>query len=125
MITNELRLPWTVLSIAIMSVLLSCDDDDMDPPDDMCDATDVSFMGDVVPILEAHCYNGCHNGATPVSGFVLTSYTAVKVKVDEGRLCGAVSHDAGFVPMPDLNPKLEDCKIDKICSWIDEGAMNN
>lgn len=126
MTRNGLTLFYMTAVIFGLTLMTSCDkDDDMADPDPMCESTNVSFMNDIVPILEAHCYNGCHNGGTPVSGFVLTSYADVKIKVDEGRLCGAVSHDPGFMPMPDLNPKLEDCKIDKICNWIAEGAMNN
>lgn len=110
-----------------MCVIGGCsNDDDMPDPDPGdCDAENVSFSADIMPILQANCFNGCHSGSSPMSGFTLTTYSDVKAKVDEGRLYGAVAREPGFVEMPQDSPPLSDCNVEKIGAWIDEGAMNN
>lgn len=122
----NLRFYLKVLSVGFLfsSLLLSsCGDDDPKPM--TCDTTDVSFSGVILPIIEQNCFNGCHSGSTPASGFTLENYADVKAKVDDGRLGGAVERKDGFVAMPfNMNP-LPSCEVDQILAWIDEGAMDN
>jgi hypothetical protein len=44
---------------------------------------------------------------------------------DNGKLVGAITHAAGFLPMPQSAPKLSDCNINKIKDWVNRGALNN
>ncbi len=117
--------------LLIMLIVSSCKNDSIveipDPdPDPMgCDTTDVSFADVIVPILEQNCYNGCHSGGNPTSGFLLDSYDGVKAKVDEGRLYGAAAQLMGFVAMPLGKDPIPDCEISQIKAWIDEGAQDN
>lgn len=113
------------LSGAFLILMLCVSSCKKDPDPSNCDTTAVSFSADIQPIIEQNCYNGCHSGANPTSGFLLTSYSAVKLKVDDGRLFGAVDHQAGFVAMPQIGSKLSDCNLDLIKTWIDDGAPNN
>ena len=89
-----------------------------------CVTTNVSFSSTISGIINTNCL-GCHGYGNPSGGFSLTTYAGVKAKVDDGRLYGAISHMPGFVPMPDGAPKLSQCDINKIKSWIDAGALNN
>lgn len=112
------------ISLLLASLFISsCGDDDPEP--NICDTVSVSFSGVILPIMEQSCRSGCHNGTTPSSGFTLESYADVKAKVNQGRLAGAVSGDAGFVAMPLNMNLLESCDIDKIKAWIDQGALDN
>jgi hypothetical protein len=113
-----------LLLLAAITLVSSCNNDSSDDPTP-CDSTDVSFSTTIQPILVANCYNGCHNGSSPTSGFLLDSYAGVKAKVDQNRLYGAVAHLPGFSAMPQGGGKLSDCQISQIKAWIDEGAKNN
>ena len=114
------------LAIAFLfsSLLLSsCGEDEPKPM--TCDTSNVSFSGVILPIIEQNCFNGCHSGANPSSGFTLESYADVKVKVDDGRLGGAVQRKPDFGAMPLNMDPLPVCEVDQIIAWIDQGAQDN
>ncbi|GGG14724.1 c-type cytochrome [Pontibacter amylolyticus] len=123
---------YTSLNKLMLGILLlaaaACADDneeDLTPqqPAQLCD-TAVTFSGSVVPILAANCY-ACHAANIAEGGVVLSNYAGVKVKVDDRRLIGAISHAPGFSPMPQGAAKLSACDIEKIKKWVDNGAPNN
>lgn len=93
-------------------------------PPATCDTATVTYTGSIMPILGANC-NTCHGGSLPAAGMDLSIYTVVKAQVDNGRLWGAVSHTAGYKPMPKNSDKLNDCNLNKIKLWILAGAPNN
>jgi hypothetical protein len=110
--------------LTMMSLYISCKNDKDDEPE-ICDTTDMSYSNDIAPIIESNCSSGCHNGSNPASGFLLSSYDDLKLKVDEGRLLGAIKRQPGFSAMPkDRNP-LSNCNISKIEAWVLQGAINN
>ncbi len=89
-----------------------------------CNTTNISFAGFVGPLLTTNCV-GCHSGGAPAGGFALNTHAGVQTVALNGRLFGAISHAPGFQPMPRGSAKLSQCTIDKIKSWIDNGAQNN
>lgn len=131
--TNNLLKYSTLVLLLFITFLGACTSDSMEdeptpdpnPNPSTCNTTNMKFSTDIMPIIQTNCYGGCHNGSSPLSGFSFETYAGVKAKVDEGRLYGAISHQAGFVAMPQNGGKLPDCEIAKIKSWIDAGAPNN
>jgi mono/diheme cytochrome c family protein len=109
-------------ALSVILVIISCTKDNNGQIEN-CVTTGVTYSGTVSPIISANCL-GCH-GATPSAPFSLNTYAAVKAKVDDGRLFGAISHAAGFSPMPKGGAQLGQCEINKIKAWIDAGAPNN
>lgn len=94
-----------------------------------CDTTNVGFSTDIQTILQNNCLS-CHSAAAQQGQVDLSNYTNVKVYADNGRLFGAVNHDAGYTQMPydgtnDGTPRLDECKILTIKAWINQGAQNN
>lgn len=89
-----------------------------------CDTTMVSFAADIEPILDTGC-RGCHSAAAPSGGVNLATYEGVRAVADDGRLYGAVARLEGFSPMPQGGPRLEQCLIDQIGSWVEAGAPDN
>lgn len=83
-----------------------------------------SFNTDVMPILNSRC-NNCHAGNSPSGGISLANYTDVKKSVTNGSLMGSINWTSGFSPMPQGNSKIPSCEIQKIQTWIDQGALNN
>jgi hypothetical protein len=91
-----------------------------------CDTTAVTYSTDIVNILSNNCYE-CHGaGSTAGSGGIdLSTYNNLKVHADAGHLVAVVTHAPGFPAMPYGKPKLDDCSINKIVAWVNQGAKNN
>ncbi len=89
-----------------------------------CDTANVSYSGDVVPIVNGNC-QVCHSTAAALGGVRLEGYDAIKIWVNNGRLLGAIRHEQGFSAMPQNAAKLSACNIAKIEKWIADGAPNN
>ena len=93
-------------------------------PTNTCKTDDMSYTGDVLPILEDNCYS-CHSQASNQGGVTLEGYDNLKIYVDNGKLIGAIKHEDGFAAMPQGAPQLGECQIAKIEAWVDQGASDN
>ncbi len=117
-----------LLSIAILALVVATGctydvDEDLSP--NCSDIENVSYSAEVALILSANC-NSCHSPAGGnLGGIRLDNYDAVKIWVNNGRLLGAIKHQAGFSAMPKNAAKLPACSISKIAAWINNGAPNN
>ena len=89
-----------------------------------CSTDNLSYKNDILPILENRCY-GCHDAASNFGGITLEGYSSLRTYVDNDQLLGVIKHEAGFSPMPKNAAKLLDCEIEKIETWIGEGAPDN
>lgn len=89
------------------------------------DTSHVHYTPDMTSIFTAYGCFGCHTGPAPEGGISLNGYAAVKQLVDNGRLVGAVTHAAGFVPMPHSAPKMDECDINMIKAWVAAGAPDH
>ena len=91
-----------------------------------CDTLKVSYKNTIAPIFMQNCaLSGCHAGAAPTGGYSLNNYAGVVSIIRSERLIGAISHSVGYSPMPKDAPKLTDCQVGLIESWIDQGAGDN
>lgn len=90
----------------------------------MCDSSVFTFSGAIQPIIQNKC-QGCHSGANAQGGIDLSNYNSIKVKVNDGRLWGAINHQAGYSAMPKNGTKLSDCEITQFQKWIAAGSPNN
>jgi hypothetical protein len=88
-----------------------------------CDPTEFTYAAIVQPIMTNQCV-GCHKPGSLGGNIDLSTYSLVKVQVDNGKLLGSITHAVGFVPMPQ-GTKLSECQITQIKTWIDSGAPNN
>ncbi len=89
-----------------------------------CDTTNVRYNVEVVNILKQNCYV-CHSPGFVQGGVILNNYTAVKNLVNNGKILGNIDWQSGFSRMPKNQPKLSDCNIAIIRTWIRNGAPNN
>lgn len=90
----------------------------------VCDTSNVKYNVQVVNTLTYNCL-GCHSGASAQGGIMLDDYANVRAMAMSGRLLGAITHSAGYRAMPDLAPKLSECRIAEIRTWIRNGMLNN
>lgn len=114
-----------VLSLLSMMILAGCyrDNEEALTP---CNAdTEEIHYSTITSILSNNGCYGCHLGTAPEGGISLEQYTSVKALVDNGRLVGAITHAAGFTPMPQGGAKISDCDISRIKAWIAGGAQEH
>ncbi|MEZ4776699.1 MAG: hypothetical protein R3D00_26220 [Bacteroidia bacterium] len=113
---------------AVSLILTGCyydNEEDLYPAStNTCDTTNVTYSAIVQPLLQNRCYV-CHDAVSKSGNIALDTYNDVLKMVNNGKLWGAINHDQGYVPMPDGEPKLSACTLDKIKSWINAGASNN
>src|SRR5579872_245847 len=92
----------------------------------VCDTMNVSYDSTISPILLGNCaLAGCHASSSATGGYAFDTYSGVRSAVLNGRLVGAITHAAGFAPMPKDRAILDDCQIALITSWVEHGAQNN
>lgn len=118
------RLSNNQISTIAQWILQGAEDLTCEAPTGACDSTAVSFSQTVHPIIMNHC-QGCHSGASPSGGLLLTGHAEIQIPANDGRLYGVIARLPGFPPMPQGGEQLPQCDIDKIKSWIDAGAADN
>jgi hypothetical protein len=122
-----------ILSIITLALLTGCYYDSKEglypTIGDVCDTSNVTYSGDIQPMLQSSCYT-CHSNANAAGsggGIKLEKYDDVKIVALNGKLSGAINHASGYSPMP--NPpgsaKLNSCSITKTDVWISKGALDN
>jgi hypothetical protein len=90
-----------------------------------CSTANVTYNNSIAGILSANGCVGCHNSSSPSGGVNLQDYISAKAFAQNGKLFGAVNHTPGFKPMPQGGGKINQCEIDKIRAWIDNGTPQN
>jgi hypothetical protein len=88
-----------------------------------CDTTTFKFSTTIMPVISNNC-KGCHSGASPSKGVLLTSYNEVQAIVLDGRLKNVLNATNGFKQMPP-GSRLIPCRITQIYKWIANGAPND
>ena len=91
---------------------------------DCSDTANISFAGRIEPLLRTSCFS-CHGNGANEGDVSLETYDNVKTLALSGRLLGAISHSAGFAAMPEGADKLDDCSIEAVRIWIEEGTRDN
>ena len=100
-------------------------EEELYPPTTSCDTSSVTYTSTVVTLLQSNGCLGCHSGPAPSGNISLEGYNNLRAVAQTGKLYGAISHSAGFSPMPQGGNKMSACAITKIKSWIDAGSPNN
>lgn len=123
---TRLLTSWVVL-LGVIGSASSCEYNNaanLFPPPPVCETENMSFAGDIVPILAVRC-NQCHSASEGSGGVVLEGYQEVLQWADNGLLLCSIKWDEGCSEMPKNAPKIPQCEIDKIESWISDGALEN
>jgi hypothetical protein len=89
-----------------------------------CITGEVKYSVMVAPIMQLHC-NSCHNASAPSGNIVTDNYQSLHQIALNGKLVGVVKHQPGFVPMPFGLPRLDDCLVLRLETWVLAGALNN
>lgn len=89
-----------------------------------CDTSHVTYSGTIVPLVQARCL-GCHSGGTPQGDLNFGNWQVLNGVAMDGRLAGAIQHQAPSPSMPPSGPMLPQCRIDQFLIWINDGAPQN
>jgi uncharacterized membrane protein len=89
-----------------------------------CDSAVYTYSAAIKPLISNQC-QGCHSGTSASGGIDLSTYTAVKATVTNGKLWGSINHLPGYTAMPQNAQKLSDCQLKQFSKWIAAGAPNN
>ncbi|MBS1688877.1 MAG: hypothetical protein JSS96_09150 [Bacteroidetes bacterium] len=99
----------------------------------VCDTLHVTYKMVIKPMLSAHCY-GCHSTAvTQNGGLDLEDFNSLKQYIINdfrgdgiygSKLYHCMLHAANALPMPP-DYKLDSCDLNKMHTWLREGAKNN
>ena len=125
--TMKITIPACLLFfITLLSLTNSCYYDSEEDLYPMlgCDTTNVTYNATVLPLLQLNCYV-CHSAAANNGNITLEGYSNLKRFVDNGQFLGAIKHQPGFSAMPQNAPKLLECNIEKIETWVNNGAPKN
>jgi len=94
----------------------------------LCDTELMSFTDDVWPIIQENCVS-CHGGETPFAGLALEQYSQIRTSADDASDAGLINRIERYEGEPGFMPKdlsrLEQCSIDKIKAWVEQGALEN
>ncbi len=114
--------PWNSDQIGMMRQWISQGAHD-NACSDGCDTTNVTFSGQIWPMMESYC-TGCHSPSAPGGGIVIDGYEDMVALAGNGSLMGSILYDEGYAPMP-TNQMLSDCNISLLQKWIDDGLQDN
>lgn len=119
-----------IISIAAITIFLlffvSCyyDNEEALYPvlNNLCDTTNVTYSGTIVPILNNSCL-GCHS--VPATGGSILLSTYAEVVGSAPRITGSIKQLTGFFAMPKNGGKLKSCSITQWDIWVRNGMPNN
>jgi hypothetical protein len=86
---------------------------------DGCDTSNVTFSGQIWPMMESYC-TGCHSAGAASGGIVIASYEDMVSLAGNGSLMGSIRYEPGYAKMP-TNQQLSECNISLLQKWIDDG----
>jgi hypothetical protein len=91
----------------------------------VCDTTNVTFSGKIVPLLANSCLS-CHSNAAAAgsgNGIRLENYADVQTRATS--VAGSIKQTGTFSPMPKNGGKLKACLISQFDIWVRNGKLNN
>ncbi|MFC1732387.1 hypothetical protein ACFL6I_18945 [candidate division KSB1 bacterium] len=122
--TIRLNIGFLSLLLGILFIANACYYDIEEELYPICDTTNITYSGTIVPIIDGSC-NVCHSQGLQLGNISTEGYNNLKTIVDDGSFWGAINHNTNYSPMPKNGNKLSDCTLKQIKTWIDQGAPNN
>jgi hypothetical protein len=114
--------------VFLVAVITGCKSDSVEERNLICIVPDtVSYRNDVQPILTDRCAN-CHFDATigSFTDYIATTNAISNSTVDDFKM--RITHSDSISAskwMPLDAAKMDDCSIEKILRWIDQGMNDN
>lgn len=89
---------------------------------DTCVSPFLTYEKEIKPIFTAYCV-ACHRGNQAVKGIRFDDYSTIKafVNTDTSRFFCVIRQEGHCLAMPLNNPKIPDCQIRQLQTWIQNG----
>lgn len=112
----------TLLFLSLGLLFIACGDSE-EPEEEICTTTDLTYTADISPIIQTNCSSasGCH-GSTNGNTFIMTNYQQTFLAFGFSNMFRAINHEGGATAMPLGGTKLDQCLIDKLQAWVNDGA---
>ena len=118
---------FTLFFIVILRGLLACKHEPIvvlkpELPTNPCTDSTLTYEKNIAPIFAKHCQN-CHGDTRAERGIRFDFYIGATTYVgrDTSRFFCTVEHTGNCLPMPLGLPKMGDCDIQKIRTWVQNG----
>lgn len=99
-------------------------EDELYPEEVPCEAENVSFGGDVFPLIESRC-TSCHSGPNPTASLDLSTFESIQMIGLNGQLTNRINlPEMDSELMPPDGP-LPECHLTLIDAWVADGCPNN
>lgn len=117
-----------IFTLAIFAVLTSCYYDNEEELyqnfEQPCDVSSVTYSQDVNIIVAENCaLSGCHVNPGAQAGLDLTTYQGVSANA--ASIQNRINLAPGAAGKMPPTGQLNDCDLEKLNTWIDQGALNN
>jgi mono/diheme cytochrome c family protein len=91
-----------------------------------CDTSNVRYSVEVKAVFDARC-NSCHAGVNASANIRLDNYADIKAYIDAtgGKLVSSILQDGNASAMPQGQPKISDCEINKVSIWVNNSYPEN
>lgn len=124
MITKTRALPLIVLALYVtISACYYSNEEDLFANIE-CRTENLSYQQHIRPIIANNCLS-CHSAAANLGNVNLQNHEDIIPYISDGSLLGSIKHEPGFAPMPENSSKIDECSINQIEGWIEEGFPNN
>lgn len=93
-------------------------------PNGVCNTTNVTFSGTVLPLMQSHCaVPTCHVSVGGNGAGDFTAYAGVMEKVNSGAFADRVLVQRNMPPS--THTQLRACDLQQLQAWLDAGSPNN
>jgi hypothetical protein len=115
-----------ILTLGFVLGISSCyyDNEELLYSNTPCDITS-TFSSRIAPLVQQQCASGCHEGANPSAGLLLSTYDEIKACVDNNKFSNSLTGSNGLSIMPKGTSGLSACDKNAVGAWISAGALNN
>jgi hypothetical protein len=118
-----LRSVAVIASLATLMTSCAYEKEELLPQ--VCEIEDVvTYSADISGIIQNNCF-ACHNNGFKEGNVSLEGFENARQVANSGKLINVISHTAGFAQMPKGAAKLDDCTIQTVKKWIDNGTPEN
>jgi hypothetical protein len=96
-----------------------------------CDTATIGYVKDIQPIINANCaISGCHNasGDATTGNLDYTIFATLQAQATPDLILADINGapvGRGHQAMPLNLPKIDQCSINKLTRWVNEGAPDN
>lgn len=91
------------------------------PDGNNCETDSVTYSADVSLVFKNSCaLSGCHAGTSPAANLDLSDYSQAKDR--SSQIVNRINGEGSIMPP---GGSLSDCNIEKIETWVADGAPNN